>query len=383
VIKYSLTKNFVLILTVYFYSLVRGNAKKSPVLPPKRVVIMYLTTNIGDMIFATPVFRALKNQYPQCQLSVIGSLYNRDLLENSPDIDDYIVCPNSTVELIKKIKLLNADYGATLTSSSFDVATMFLAGVSSIAAFTVQLPEENTLSYNILKKFIIEIPYSVGCYVGNEFLKIVKPLNIYSENTKKILRYSKNTEEKVNNFFRSINLDLAKDSFVVFAPGAGQPFKQWPAEKFAIVAKHISNVYTLKVALIGGSGDTVATTLFRKNFNTEDLIDFNNKSLDELKCFISKATLIIANDSGSVYIAEAFNIPTIVLVGPTDENEHPPHGQFNVVVTPDDRKKNIKQANRKSYLFTDENMKIDLISESDVIKKVELLLSTIGVYKKN
>lgn len=61
------------------------------------------------------------------------------------------------------------------------------------------------------------------------------------------------------------------------------------------------------------------------------------QSIDELKALLARVSFIIANDSGPVYIAEAFGTATIVLVGPTNEAEHPPHGMRHRVVLPEPR----------------------------------------------
>ncbi len=47
-----------------------------------------------------------------------------------------------------------------------------------------------------------------------------------------------------------------------------------------------------------------------------------------MHCFISV-------DTGPIYIAEAFGIPTIDIVGPMDENEQPPRGPMHRIVRTD------------------------------------------------
>ena len=50
-------------------------------------------------------------------------------------------------------------------------------------------------------------------------------------------------------------------------------------------------------------------------------------SLDELKALIQRLSLFISVDTGPIYIAEAFDVPTIDIIGPMDENEQPPRGE--------------------------------------------------------
>ena len=110
-ITYTRTENITLTLRSLAHSCMKGRSNRKLKNPPKKVVAIYLTKNIGDMIFATPVFHALKKQYPEVHLTVIGSAKNKIILENSPDIDVYAVCPDSADELIETIRKVNADYG--------------------------------------------------------------------------------------------------------------------------------------------------------------------------------------------------------------------------------------------------------------------------------
>ena len=42
--------------------------------------------------------------------------------------------------------------------------------------------------------------------------------------------------------------------------------------------------------------------------------------------------MFISVDTGLIYVAEAYGTPTIDIIGPMDENEQPPRGEFNKIV---------------------------------------------------
>jgi ADP-heptose:LPS heptosyltransferase len=72
--------------------------------------------------------------------------------------------------------------------------------------------------------------------------------------------------------------------------------------------------------------------------------DFVGQSLDELKATVSKVVLIIGNDSGPIYMAESFGAGTLVLVGPTDEAEHPLQDATHRIVMSKNRGKALLQS---------------------------------------
>src|SRR4051812_12166984 len=91
-------------LSLALKTLLKRKANRLPKDGPKRVVAVFLTRNVGDMIFATPVFHALKVAYPHVHLTVIGSPKNRIILQGNTDVDHYVACPDSAEELIKVIR---------------------------------------------------------------------------------------------------------------------------------------------------------------------------------------------------------------------------------------------------------------------------------------
>ncbi|MFZ2484928.1 MAG: glycosyltransferase family 9 protein [Minisyncoccia bacterium] len=312
----------------------KGRANQAPKFPPQRIVALVLTSNVGDMIFATTVFRAIKEKYPSCELTVVGTKKNSITLSGNSDVDRYIVNLGNVWELIKLLKSTKADYGFSLATGSLDIASMFLAGIKSIACFDVQNAQRaHTRSYNLLRKLCIQVPFFIGRYVSQEYLRILEPINIFSTNTDKFLFYKNETAKKIQDEFLDGGIDLKRERIVAISPGAGTKSKLWPAGRFAEVADFLAE-QGFRIAVIGGPGDKEEVELFKSKLKTGNLLDASNLSLEELFYFVSKCKLLIANDSGPIYMAEAFRVATLVVVGPTDEFEHPPHGPRNAVVTP-------------------------------------------------
>ena len=53
-----------------------------------RVLVIRLDY-IGDMLCTTPLLNAIRKKYPDCYLAVLGYSYNRCVLENNSDVDDF------------------------------------------------------------------------------------------------------------------------------------------------------------------------------------------------------------------------------------------------------------------------------------------------------
>ncbi|MCI0542449.1 glycosyltransferase family 9 protein [bacterium] len=376
--QYKKITTLLVLLATFARACFRSRANRVSTIPPKSIIAMVLTSNVGDMIFATSVFRAIKEKYPDCRLIVVGSKKNAITLSGNGDVDEYIATPASVWKLIGLLSKEKADYGFTLALGSFDIASMFLAGVPAIACFDVKnAPGAHTRSYNLLKKLCIQVPYYIGKYCSQEYLRILEPINIFSTNTSKYLFYDEETAGKVRKYFLLQGVDIRNEKIAAISPGAGTKAKLWPAERFAKAADYLAE-RGFKIAVIGGPGDKEEIELFKSKVQIDTILDASSLSLKELFYFISACKLLMANDSGPVYMAESFHVPTFVVVGPTDEFEHPPHGPRNAVVTPN-REEGIPEMRGHIVGYSEERAReqINKVTVEQVLQALEALLQKI------
>ena len=101
--------------------------------------------------------------------------------------------------------------------------------------------------------------------------------------------------------------------FVVLFPGAQLPFRRWKTNNFAAVCNHIRQKYHLKIIILGGKTDQkLADEIIR--LSHEDVIDLTGKtSMKQLPALISKARLLITNDTMAVHIGAALDITSVVI----------------------------------------------------------------------
>jgi heptosyltransferase-2 len=104
---------------------------------------------------------------------------------------------------------------------------------------------------------------------------------------------------------------------VVVAPGAAfGPSKLWPPERFAAVARILSDSGARVLISFGpGEQDTVAALqqAAGREFPTTDGLD-----LATLKAVYARAALVLTNDTGPRHIAVALGKPVVCIMGPND-----------------------------------------------------------------
>jgi len=359
------------------YFLCKGFARKK-ILEPNTILIVQ-TAKLGDMICTTPVFKAVKERYPKSKLLVMGNRINSEILEHDPFIDEYLTINGSFSTQLKVLKSEKIDVACLIMPHFKYLAMLYLAGVKSLIVpeiVGIKSPYE-TISYKILKKVGVCVRYEVGRYVPGEYLKLLLPLGIKTTDTTKQLVFSNKAVDTVEDFFNQNHLKRS-DFIVIISPSVGNKIKRWGEQKFAEIAEYVRDRYHAKVIVIGGPRDRdEVTKMFKHIRDTRDIINSLEKfNLDELKAMISQVKLFISVDTGPVYIAEAFKVPIVDIIGPVHELEQPPREKRHFLVYDKNRADAALHIFSASvYDYAEAIRQIEAISVDDVKRAIDDIIS--------
>ncbi len=325
-------RNLFLFFLCLFYKII-GILKKDKVEKPKTVLVIQLAW-LGDMVCTTPVFRAIKDNYPDCRVVVMGMSRNEKILDLHKDVDRFIVWQDNYSYIKDQLKNENIDFACSLNPNYLALCFLYLLGISRIAVPKIvggYSPYESKLYKILIKLIAIVVPHKMGNYAPQEYLKLLEPIGIFSNNTKKTLFFSDQAKKQVEDLFLKRNIDK-NDFLVAISPSAGNKIKNWPARRFGEVADYLIEKYKVKIFIIGTKMDKeeVEEMLNNMSYKSEVVNTYGTMSIDVLKALISRMKAFISVDTGPIYIAEAFDVPTIDIIGPMDENEQPPRGVRHV-----------------------------------------------------
>ena len=99
-------------LKAYFLRLLTHKKTTTFDIKNARNILFFRYDRIGDMVITTPVFRELKREYPEINISVLASKVNQIVLDNNPYVDKvYINYKNNLFrDLPTLLKLRNKKY---------------------------------------------------------------------------------------------------------------------------------------------------------------------------------------------------------------------------------------------------------------------------------
>ncbi len=344
--------------------------------------VVFQSAVMGDMVCTTPVFRAIKEASPENKVFVVGRDWVKDILKDNPYVDGYISISADTSSLINQIKNIKPVFGCLVTPNFRGLAMLYLSGIPSIAAPHIEgFSPQQTRLYKALLRWVISVHYHFGRYAPRQYLNLLSPVDIKSDDTSKHLNYSASANHTVVEFLREKEIDVAKDFIVGISPSCGNKIKNWGGEKFAQVAQYAVRTHKAKVVIIGGPQDKEETgKMLASLSDSSGIVNASDKfNLDELKALISQFKLFIAVDTGPIYIAEAFNVPTIDILGPMDEREQPPVGPRNRLVYLKDRAEPVLHVfNARMYDRKEARRQIEEISPKMVIRELDSLVGVLG-----
>lgn len=250
-----------------------------------RVAIIRLRS-LGDCVLTTPAIGLLKNARPDLEIGLSVEPRFSEVFTGNPAVSQILAPDWRAVRRWKPLLCVNLHGG---TRSQWITA---LSGARWRAGFAHY---STTLAYNFKiprAQEIIGVRRRVHTaeHLASAFFALGVPL---SDVPRALLFASESP---------------LKGRYAVLHPFASAPEKQWPAERFAEVARYLKLSNITPVFLAGPLDDP---SPFRDHTILQG-------SLDAAKSMLSGATLFIGNDSGPAHIAAAFGIPSLVLFSTSD-----------------------------------------------------------------
>lgn len=118
-------------------------------------------------------------------------------------------------------------------------------------------------------------------------------------------------------------------AFAILSPGAGWGAKQWPAERYGVVARELDKMGVQSLVNYGPGEERLAAAVEAVSQGTARRISC---SVAELIALTRRARLFIGGDTGPMHLAAALRIPVVAIFGPTNPARNGPFGTRSIVL---------------------------------------------------
>jgi ADP-heptose:LPS heptosyltransferase len=282
---------------------------------------------IGDVVFTTPLIRAVRRHFPHAHLSYLVEPAALPIVRGNPHLNDVIVAARrrGMARVADDVRLARE-----LRARRFHIV-IDLHGGPRAAWLTWATGARTRVGYTITGRrwmytHVVKRAPDLGPRhsVLNQW-DLLRPLGIEpgdpSRDPIEIPRDAR-ADAVVERRLGELGIS-AEHELAVIHVSAGNPFRRWPFESFVEVVVHLASADPKRrVVLTSGPSEQAAAqgvaaaarARLARPAQVPDTADF---SLAELRALVERAAVYIGGDSGPLHVASATRTPIVGLFGPT------------------------------------------------------------------
>jgi lipopolysaccharide heptosyltransferase II len=295
--------------------------------PAARRILLVRLRLIGDVVFTTPLIRAIRRQLPDAHLAYLVEPAALPVIRGNPHLSEIVVAPRrgGVARIVDDVRL-----AARLRRHRFDVAVDLHGGPRAawltwasgapmrigyrstgrrwMYTHAVERAPDLGPRHSVLNQWDLLAPLGIGpADPARDAIEIVPDPDAVVE---------------VDRRLRELGIDAAHELAVVHV-SAGNPFRRWPAESFVeLVVRLASADRRRRILLTSGPSDRpaarrVAEAARARLDGAEQVPETGDFGLAELRALVDRAAVYIGGDSGPLHVASASTTPIVGLFGPT------------------------------------------------------------------
>jgi predicted lipopolysaccharide heptosyltransferase III len=282
---------------------------------------------IGDVVFTTPVIRALCRHYPDAQLTYLVESAAAPVLRHNPHLTDLLVVPRrrglrriaDDLALARQLRRRRFDVAIDLHGGPRSAWLTWLSGARRRIGYVtpgrtwmytdrVERAPDLGDRHSVQNQWDLLTPLGIGAPDPRR-----DPVEMWPDAA---------AEMRVDERLRTAG--IAAHPIVVLHVSAGNPFRRWPESHFvALVTALARRDPSRRIIITAGPSDAAAaarvTAEARRTLGSlaATLPEVGDFDLGELRALIARAAVYIGGDSGPAHIASTTTTPIVELLGPT------------------------------------------------------------------
>ena len=263
-------------------------------------ILIIRFSSIGDIVLTTPIIRCIKQQLPNIELHYVTKAAYRSVIANNPHIDQCHFFDHHVEDVIP-----------TLKEAKFDLVIDLHKNLRSLKVKkTLNLKSLSFQKLNISKWLLVNFKINLlpDKSIVDRYFDAIACLGV--KNDGKGLDYFIAKQQELE------NADIPMShwaGYVACVIGGSYATKQLPASKW-IEFFALSNY---PIILLGGAEDRILGDSIAQEFPVRVYNACGKFSLNESAYLISKARVVVSNDTGLMHIAAAYQKPIVSLWGNT------------------------------------------------------------------
>jgi ADP-heptose:LPS heptosyltransferase len=300
--------------------------------PPRRVVVLR-ALKLGDLLCAVPTFRALRRAWPEAEIVLLGLPWARGFVERYRcyldgfrEFPGFPGLPEREPDIARIPHFLRE-----MQEEHFDLAIQLHGSGSFVNPLTVLLGARRSAGFYLPGDYCPDTrlfcPWPAQGREVKRLLRLVEFLDLPTQGD--YLDFPLRGEDFLALEHIEGAEDLQAGEFVCLHPGASVPERRWPLEWFSVIGEALAQ-HDLRLVLTGTAQEAELTAALARRMRVPVLDLAGRTDLGALAALLCRARLLVCNDTGVSHVADALQLPSIVLStggnaerwGPADHRLH-------------------------------------------------------------
>jgi lipopolysaccharide heptosyltransferase II len=300
--------------------------------PPTGRIVVFQTAFLGDVILTLPLVQVLHEKFPNAHVDVVTTPRAADVVRNHPAIHAVIEYDkrntqrgiSGMMKLVRQLRAIRYDVALVPHRSMRSALIVLWSGIPSRVGFSASTGRfvfNRTVHYDKKKHEVernLDFLGTFGIVNGEKELPSL---------------YPSHEDDGIVERFLFENEILDRRKLIAIAPGSVWNTKRWLAERFAALAKKLSET-GCTVILIGGKEDTEVCEAICQAAKGKNIFNAAGRfSILQSAALIRESRILISNDSAPMHLAVAVRTPVIAIFGPTiPAFGFAPYGERDIVM---------------------------------------------------
>lgn len=295
-------------------------------------VLIVKLSSLGDVVHALPVAATLRARLGGARIAWAVERREAAVLAGHPALDEIVIVDTRAWRRLGGLAAAARavrSLASRLAAARFDVV-IDLQGLikSGVLVAMTRAPRRVGFATRDLREPLSalftnrRLARPAGRHVVEQYLALLEPLGLGTPVLEFRLPSDPAAEVGADAFFAAAGLK-PRDRVVILNPGAGRPDKRWPTDRFAALARRLADV--ARVLVVWGPGEDTAARAITGEADGRAVMA-PPTDLRQLIALLSRASVVVAGDTGPLHLAAALGRSCVGIYGPTAAWRNGPYG---------------------------------------------------------
>ena len=299
-------------------------------MPDYHHILLIKPSSLGDIVHAMPTCAAIRRAYPKARLTWLVKREWAGLVERIDGVDRVWPVKSTLKGWLSQVSSLRAeqfDLVMDLQGLFRSAAIGWFSGSPLLVGFA-NGREGSPRFYS----HRVPVP-QLEMHAVDRYLLVAKAVGAAESGSPEFrFRIPQNDYDEVDRVLSRSGVTPGT-SWVAMNVSARWQTKRWPPASFAEVADQLQQEGFGAVVMIGGPDERAEVAEVNRMMKTPAIDLAGATTVGLLPALLSRASLLITNDSGPMHIAAAIGTPVVALFGPTSAIRTGPYGLGHRVLT--------------------------------------------------